>query len=366
MEPAVDSRAMASADLVRVAIIGASGYTGAELIRILLGHPRVAITTVAARRAAGQRLASVFPHLTGVLDLPVVAFDADAIAATCDVAFAALPHGESAAVVAALRERGVPTLDLSADFRLHDAATWAVWYGGGDHLTHPAAALLADAVYGLPERHRARLREATLVAVPGCYPTATTLAIAPLLAAGLVSPRGLVVDAKSGASGAGRSPALSTHFPELGEGLRPYKVGGTHRHTPEMEQELSLAAGVPVSLLFTPHLVPMARGILACVYAEPTDADRPSTAYRDALVAAYADEPFVDVLPPGQLPDTAHVRGSNRCHVTAIHDARSGRVLAISAIDNLVKGAAGQAVQCLNLMRGWDERLGLAAAPLFP
>ncbi len=353
-------------DSVRVAIIGASGYTGAELLRLLLGHPRVTITAVMARRAAGQRLDQVFPHLTGVCALPVTAFDADVVAREADVAFAALPHGESAAVVAELRARGVRTLDLSADFRLHDPAAWAAWYGGGDHPAHPAAALLAEAVYGLPERHRAALAGASLVAVPGCYPTASILAIAPLLERGLVEPTGLVIDAKSGASGAGRTPGLATHLPEAAEGMRPYKVGGTHRHTPEIEQELALAAGAELTVLFTPHLLPISRGILACVYATPTDASRPADAYRNALVDTYAGEPFVSVLPVGQLPDTAYVRGSNRCHVTAVFDPRSRRVLAMSAIDNLVKGAAGQAVQCLNLALGWPETTGLTAAPLFP
>lgn len=351
-------------DRVRVAVIGASGYTGAELLRLLLGHPRVTIAQVMARRAAGQRIEQVFPHLTGKLSMAVDAFDADAVAAGADVAFAALPHGESAQVVAALRARGVDTFDLSADFRLRDGAIWQQWYGG-EH-AHPAPALLDEAVYGLPERHRAALRGAHLVAVPGCYPTATTLAIAPLLAAGLVAPTGLVVDAKSGASGAGRTPGLSTHLPEAAEGIRAYKVAGSHRHTPEIEQELARAAGVEVRVLFTPHLVPMSRGILACVYAEPTDPARPASAYRDALVAAYAGEPFVDVLAPGALPDTAFVRGSNRAHVTATYDPRSRRVLALSAIDNLVKGAAGQAIQCLNVARGWPETLGLDHAPLFP
>ncbi len=359
-------------DRVRVAIVGASGYTGAELCRLLLGHPRAEITVVMAKRAAGQRLDEVFPHLRGLLALPIEAFDADTVAARADVAFAALPHGESATVVAALRARGVTTLDLSADFRLHDAATWTTWYGSsadGEHAAHPAPGLLAEAVYGLPERHRDALRGAGLVAVPGCYPTATILALAPLLAAGLVSPDGLVVDAKSGASGAGRTPALATHLPEAAEGVRAYKVAGTHRHTPEIEQELALAAGVApgaVAVVFTPHLLPMARGILSCVYATPTDASRPASVYRDALAAAYAGEPFVDVLPVGALPDTAHVRGSNRAHVQAIYDPRARRVLAIAAIDNLVKGAAGQAVQCLNVIRGWPETLGLAAAPMFP
>jgi N-acetyl-gamma-glutamyl-phosphate reductase len=358
-----------SADRVRVAIVGASGYTGGELCRLLLGHPNVEIVAVMAKRAAGQRIDEVFPHLRGLLTLTVEAFDADAVAARADVAFAALPHGESALVVAALRERGVTTLDLSADFRLHDAAAWAQWYGSTEHPQHPAAGLLADAVYGVPERHRAALRGAGLVAVPGCYPTAAILAIAPLLAAGLVSPDGIIIDAKSGASGAGRSPGLATHLPEAAEGVRAYKVAGSHRHTAEIEQELALAAGVgagALTVIFTPHLLPMTRGILSCVYATPTDTSRPASAYRDALAALYADEPFVDVLPEGALPDTAHVRGSNRVHVQAIYDARARRVLAMAVIDNLVKGASGQAVQCLNVMRGWPETLGLAAAPMFP
>jgi N-acetyl-gamma-glutamyl-phosphate reductase len=352
----------------RVAIVGASGYTGAELCRLIAGHPRMRIASVSAKRAAGQRLADVFGHLRGIagLDVAIEAFDADRVAGACDVAFAALPHGESALVVAALRERGVRVLDLSADFRLRDAAVWKDWYAGGDHGEHPAAGLLADAVYGLPERHRAALRGAGLVAVPGCYPTATILAIAPLVERGLVKATGLVIDAKSGASGVGRTPGLASHFPEMAEGLKPYKVGGTHRHTPEIEQELSRAAGVDVTVLFTPHLVPMIRGILACVYAEPTDPARPADAYRAALANAYAGEPFVDVLPAGALPDTAHVRGSNRVHLTAVFDPRSRKVLALSAIDNLVKGASGQALQCANLVLGLPETTGLTAAPLFP
>ena len=359
---------------VPVAVVGASGYAGAELLRLLARHPRVEIAAVAARRAAGQRLPDVFPHFTGRLDVEVEAFDADAIAGRARVAFSALPHGESAAVVAALRARGVVALDLSADFRLRDPAAWRAWYGGGE-AEHPAAALCAEAVYGLPERHRAELAGAGLVAVPGCYPTAAVLAIAPLVERGLVAADGLVVDAKSGASGAGRSPALATHLPEAGEGVRAYKVAGAHRHTPEIEQELGLAAarapgaaagaGAP-AVLFTPHLVPMSRGILACVYATPTDAARPADAYREALAEAYRGEPFVDVLPAGRLPDTAFVRGSNRAHVTAVYDARARRVLAMSAIDNLVKGAAGQAIQCMNLALGLDETVGLEQLPLFP
>jgi N-acetyl-gamma-glutamyl-phosphate reductase len=356
---------------VSVAVVGASGYTGSELLRLLYAHPGVEVVSVTAKRAAGQRLDQSFPQFRGVSEQVIEAFDADAVAGRARVVFSALPHGESATVVAALRQRGVTVLDLSADFRLHDEACWREWYGDAEHPQHPAAALLTDAVYGLPELHRAALRTAAagprppLVAVPGCYPTASILAVAPLMAAGLVAPGDLVVDAKSGVSGAGRSPGLGTHFTEIAEGIRPYKVAGTHRHTPEIEQELSAVAGRSVAVLFTPHLVPMARGILACVYARPSGDGDPQR-FRQALVEAYRGEPFVTVLAPGELPDTSHVRGSNRVHVNAFYDARTRRVLAISAIDNLVKGAAGQAVQCMNLLLGFEESSGLALSPMFP
>jgi N-acetyl-gamma-glutamyl-phosphate reductase len=331
-----------------VAIIGASGYTGAELIRLLLGHPAVTIVGLHARASAGQPIAAVFPQLAGVLDRNIEAVDPDAIAASAQVVLSALPHGEGATIASALIARGVKVIDLSADFRLRDPAEHATWYGA-DH----APELRARAVYGLPERHRAAIRRAHLVAVPGCYPTATILAAAPLVEH-LEPP--LIVDAKSGVSGAGRGPSLATHFPEIAEGLRPYKVAGTHRHTAEMEQELG------VRLTFTPHLVPMSRGILACVYARP----RRGEDVHALIARAYADEPFVTVLPPGALPDTAHVRGSNRAHVAVAHDRRTDLVVAMAAIDNLVKGAAGQAVQCLNLMLGLAETTGLDAVAPFP
>jgi N-acetyl-gamma-glutamyl-phosphate reductase len=352
-----------------VAIIGASGYTGGELMRILARHPSAQLAQVMAKRAAGHRVAEVFPHLASAVDLAVEPFDAAAVAATSKIAFSALPHGDAASVVAELRDRDVVVIDLSADFRLRDANTWAAWYADPSHTVkgaHPAPALLADAVYGLPERHRAEIRNARLIAVPGCYPTAAILAAAPLLSAGLIVPDGIIVDAKSGASGAGRNPSPATHLPEAAEGVRAYKVAGTHRHTPEIEQALGDAAGRELRVLFTPHLLPMSRGILSCVYARPTDPSRAVDAYRAALAAAYGKEPFVDVLPPGALPDTAHVRGSNRAQVTATFDLRTGCVLAISAIDNLVKGAAGQAVQCMNLVLGLPETTGLDQLALFP
>jgi N-acetyl-gamma-glutamyl-phosphate reductase len=334
--------------MIRAAIIGASGYTGAELVRLLLGHPGVELAGLHARASAGQPIAALFPQLAGVLDRTVEPVDLDAIAARADVAFSALPHGESAPIVAGLVERGLRVLDLSADFRLHDPEAHRTWYGA-DH----APALRPRAVYGLPERHRDAIRGASLVAVPGCYPTATILAAFPLLE--LVDGP-LIVDAKSGVTGAGRTPTAATHFPEVAEGIRPYKVAGTHRHTAEMEQELG------VRLTFTPHLVPMSRGILACVYARP----RAPADFHAAVARAYAGEPFITVLPAGAVPDTAHVRGSNRAHISVHLDRRAELVVAMAAIDNLVKGAAGQAIQCMNLVLGLPETTGLAGVAAFP
>ncbi len=351
---------------IPVAVVGASGYTGAELLRLLVGHPHLQVQGLYARRAAGSALPDVFPQFTDVIVSDIDAFDADRVAELAKVAFCALPHGQSARAVAALRERGLSVVDLSADFRLDDADVYAEWYGSEAEPVHPCPELLGEAVYGLPEFHREQLRTTELAAAPGCYPTGALLAVGPLLRAGLVRPDALIVDSKSGVSGAGRSPGLGTHFPEAGEGVRPYKVAGNHRHTVEIEQELSALAGAQVRVTFTPHLIPMTRGISTCVYAEPTDTSRSADDYYQAMVAAYADEPFVSVLAPGQLPATSHVRGSNRAHVAVAYDARVGRVLAMSAIDNLNKGSSGQAIQCLNLMKGWDETAGLTGAPMFP
>ncbi|MCU1282922.1 MAG: N-acetyl-gamma-glutamyl-phosphate reductase [bacterium] len=343
---------------VPVAVVGASGYVGAELVRLLVRHPNVELRGLYAHRHAGHEVARDFPQFAGVLQAKYEVFDAAAVASGCQVAFLALPHGESARAAKELYDRGMSVLDLSADLRLRSAETYAHWYA-----PHAAPELLPHAVYGLVERHREALTTARLVAVPGCYPTAAILALAPLLDARLVRADGLIVDAKSGVSGAGREPQRSTHFSEIGEGVRAYKVTA-HRHTPEIEQELERAAGQLVRLVFTPHLVPMARGILATAYALPTDPKRPAHAYADELRRAYAHEPFVTVV--DEPPDTAHLRGSNRAQVAAWYDARTGRVVVCGAIDNLVKGAAGQAVQCLNVMRGWDESAGLDGAGIFP
>ena len=345
---------------VRVAIVGASGYTGAELTRLLLGHPHVTLTGLYAHKAAGEPIAKHFPQLTGApLPQPTfLPFSADDVASRAEVAFLGLPHGESVPAAKALVERGVRVFDLSADFRLRDADEYARWYG-----THEAPELLPSAVYGLVERHREELRDARLIAVPGCYPTATLLALCPLLDAKLIAGEGLIVDAKSGVSGAGRGLSLGTHFSEIGEGVRAYKVA-EHRHTPEIEQELARAAGHAVRITFTPHLIPMTRGILSTGYAVPTESTRERTAYLEALRAAYAREPFVSVT--DHPPDTSHVRGSNRVHVSAWADARAGRVVVMGAIDNLVKGASGQAIQCLNAALGWPETTGLAQFAPFP
>lgn len=344
---------------MRAAIIGATGYAGGELVRRILAHPHLQLGPLCGRRTAGARIADVLPSFAGILDGEIADFDADAVADAADLAFLALPHGHSAPVAAALRARDRPVFDLSADFRLRDPAVYASWYG-----EHRAPDLFGQAAYGLVELHRAALATADLVAVPGCYPTASILALAPLLRDGLIEPAGIVVDAKSGVSGAGRDPTGATHLPESSEGIRPYKVGGVHRHTPEIEQELTQIAGAPIRLTFTPHLVPMTRGILVTAYATAAEG---VTAARcvEAARALYAGSPSVAVL-EGRLPDTLFVRGSNRAHVAYVVDDRVGRVIAMSAIDNLVKGAAGQAIQAANVRFAFDEGAGVDGAGMWP
>lgn len=341
---------------IRAGIIGATGYTGAELLRLLARHPQVDLHAVTSRSDAGTAVAGMFPWLRNILDLPFVVPDAAAVG-ECDVAFFATPNGTAMQHAPALLRAGVRIVDLSADFRLRDAALWQRWYGQ----PHAAPELLADAVYGLPELRREAVRKARLVANPGCYPTAVILGFMPLLARGLVEADGLVADAKSGVSGAGRRAELHGLFAELGESFKAYAVPG-HRHLPEIRQALAEIVGGDVDLTFVPHLVPMIRGIHATLYAQLR-----SEADLQALYEShYAREPFVDVLPTGAHPETRAVRGSNLCRL-AVHRPGGGRrVVVLSVIDNLVKGAAGQAVQNMNLMFGFAESTGLDQIAVAP
>ncbi len=344
-----------------VGILGASGYAGAELLRLLARHPHLEVAWAAGDRTAGQLLAERYPGLADAYgDLAFCTAD-EGLDKGADALFLALPHGDSAGGLAARATLAAGlAVDLSADFRLHDARAYPVWYGA----PHPCPEELGAWPYGLPELHRDELAGAAKIAVGGCYPTAALLALAPLLAAGLVEPDGIVVDAKSGLTGAGRSLKDPYLYAQANENVTPYGVGA-HRHTPEIEQELGRAAGRPVAVTFTPHLVPMTRGLLATCYATLA-----SGAGGDAVAAchaaAYADEPFVDVLRPGAWPATRAVATTNRVQVAAALDRRTGRVVAAAAIDNLVKGAAGQAVQCANLALGLPETAGLDLVPPGP
>jgi N-acetyl-gamma-glutamyl-phosphate reductase len=345
---------------LRTAIVGSSGYTGGELYRLLLLHPRATVTAVTSERSAGKPITDIFPHLAGLTDLVCEPLDPETIAKKADLAFLALPHVTAQEAAYRLQKLGVKVVDLSADYRLADPAVYEKWY---EH-HHQYPDLLAKAVYGLPELHREKVRTATLVANPGCYPTGAILALAPLVRSSLVAFDSIVIDSKSGVSGAGRSPGLAYHFPETNEGFMAYKVG-SHRHTPEIEQELSRLAGTPIVLSFTPHLVPMNRGILTTAYGKMTRAM--DTAALQALYAEhYRNEPFVRVLPSGQFPNVRNVRGSNFCDVGVHADPRTGRAVVVTAIDNLVKGASGQAVQNMNILMGFEETAGLRFAGLFP
>lgn len=345
---------------MKVAVAGASGYAGGELLRLLLGHPDLEIGPVAAGQRAGALLGSVHPQLPLLADRRLGPTDADFLG-TADLVFLALPHGESAALVRDLGD--TPIVDLGADFRLRDAAAWTGYYGG----THAGSW-----GYGLPElayadgsRARTRVASASKVANPGCYPTSVILGLAPLCAAGLVVADDIVVVAASGTSGAGRKASESLLASEVMGSMSAYKVGGTHQHTPEIEQALFDAGGAPVRVSFTPMLAPMPRGILATCTARLA-ADVTTELLHEALYAAYAAEPFIRVCPPGHWPTTAHTAGSNAVHIQVAADRHSGRAVVVSALDNLVKGAAGQAVQNANIMLGLDETAGLSSAGVAP
>ena len=345
---------------MRVAVFGASGYSGLELLRILLRHPEAELVAVSSEQRAGVPVSTAFPSLRGLIELRFEAARPEALAGRADVVFTALPHAASASVVARLRKSGLAVIDLSADFRLRSTEAYAQWYG-----QHPAPEHFGSAVYGLPELRREEIRQAEFVASPGCYPTSVLLPLAPFLRAGLIETGTLLADAKSGVSGAGRTLEEQYLFAELDENCRAYKVGGSHRHVPEMEQEASTLAGKPVRIGFVPHLLPTIRGIATSVYARPKGKLGADEAHA-ILAAAYRHERFVRVLPPGETPSLASVRGSNFCNVTATVDERTGLLILLSALDNLVKGAGGQAVQCMNLMRGVPEEAGLVEAPLVP
>jgi N-acetyl-gamma-glutamyl-phosphate reductase len=335
--------------MIRVAILGASGYSALELIKLLLRHPQVEITALTTRQTDARPVGEVHPSLAGRLDLRLESLSASQLAERADCVFCCLPHGASAAAVAELLPRGKKVVDLSADYRLNDAAEYAKWYG----VEHPDPKRMAETVYGLPELYRQQIKKAALVANPGCYPTSAILALAPLLRAGAISPAGIIIDSKSGVSGAGREPKPHLHFPECNESVAAYGVG-THRHMPEIDQVLSDVANQEVSVVFTPHLIPMDRGILTTCYAEPID-DFTDESLLAILKEFYVGEPFVRASKA--LPNTKHVSGTNFCDLT-VRNVR-GRVVVISTIDNLVKGASGAAVQNFNLMHGLDETTAL-------
>lgn len=342
--------------MTRVAVVGATGYAGAELVRILAMHPEVELTVLTSRQHAGIRFDAIYPGMETLTNLVCESLDVQTLGQRADIAFLALPHKLPMAIAPQLLASGVRVIDLSADFRFSSRERYESAYQ-----PHSAPDLLASAVYGLTEVYRQAIAAADLVGNPGCYPTTVLLPLVPLLRAGLLDIDGLIADAKSGVSGAGRSPSLATHFCEVNESYKPYKVA-SHRHNPEMDEVLTREAGSPVHITFVPHLVPMTRGMLTTIYACPRKAVT-ETAVRDCLRSFYAQAPFVRLCEDRRIPDTRIVRGTNFCDIGLQLDAANNRLILIAAIDNLVKGAAGQAVQNMNLMIGVEEKSGLGPAP---
>ncbi|MDX2307834.1 MAG: N-acetyl-gamma-glutamyl-phosphate reductase [Hyphomicrobium sp.] len=343
---------------IPVAILGASGYTGAELLRLLVRHPGVDIRALTADRKAGEAIDTVFPHLGG-LGLPDLVSVDQVNWAGIELVFCALPHGTTQKIVASL-PRHLKVIDISADFRLTDLDTYAQVYGH----PHQAPDLQPDAVYAVTELAREAIRRARIVACPGCYPTSAQLPLVPLVEAGLIDADDIIIDAKSGVTGAGRAAKESSLYAEVAEGIHAYGIA-SHRHAPEIEQELSKAAGRPIVVNFTPHMMPMNRGLLSTIYVRSAGGATTED-IRAALVSRYRDEPFVRVVPQGMLPATRHVRGSNHCLIGVFADRLPGRTILVSAIDNLVKGASGQAVQNMNVAFGLPETMSLEQVPMFP
>jgi N-acetyl-gamma-glutamyl-phosphate reductase len=345
--------------MLKVAIVGASGYTGIELLRLLYGHPEVAVTCVTSERSAGKPIAGIFPTVRGRCNYILENLEPTRVAEKADFIFTALPHKAAMEVVPTFLKLGKKVVDLSADYRLKDPAEYAAWYE-----PHMNPSLLKQAVYGLPELRRDKIRKADLVANPGCYPTSVILGLAPLLKKGMVDLTSVIADSKSGVSGAGRSAKVDTLFCEVHNGFKAYGVA-THRHTPEIEQELSLLAGKKMTISFTPHLIPIDRGILSTIYAQLSGLFTTEQILK-VYDEFYHGEAFVRVLPAGDFPSTRHVQGSNFCDIGLTVDQRTGRVVVVSVIDNLVKGASGQAVQNMNIMNGFPENMGLETLPIFP
>jgi N-acetyl-gamma-glutamyl-phosphate reductase len=344
----------------KIGVLGASGYTGADAVRLLARHPRVEISALTANTHAGKAMDAVFPHFF-MLDLPRLVEWEKVDWTKLDAVFCGLPHGTTQEIIAAVMAANpaIRILDMSADFRLRDMSTYAQWYGH----EHRAPRLQGEAVYGLTEFYREKITAARLVACPGCYPTAALLALVPLARAKLIDVDDIVIDAKSGVTGAGRGLKQNTLFSEAGEGLSPYSVG-THRHSPEIEQEIGVATGSAVTVNFTPHLIPMSRGELCTSYVKLSGASPDDL--RAALTAVYKDEPFVHVAKKGVMPQTQNVRGSNYVQIGVFGDRIKNRAIVISVLDNLVKGSAGQAIQNMNLMLGFPETMGLEQIALFP
>ena len=345
--------------MIKVGIVGGTGYTGVELLRILSKHPQVELVAITSRSEAGQAVADMYPNLRGHVDLKFTVPDHDQLA-KCDVVFFATPHNVAMQTVPDLVKRGVRIIDLSADFRIRDAVLWSKWYGE----PHTAPDLLSKAVYGLPEVNRDRIREAQLIAAAGCYPTSVQLGFLPLLEKGWIDPNRLIANSASGVSGAGKSAKVDNLFAEVNDSFKAYGVSG-HRHLPEIEQGLGDIAGKSVQLTFVPHLLPIVRGIHSTLYAELTS-DIPLEQLQQAFEQRYANEPFVDVLPKGVLPQTRSVKGANICRISVQRPQGRNTVVVLAVIDNLVKGASGQAVQCMNIMFGLPETQGLDIVALLP